>query len=201
MGRARLIAVWVGLAVLLALSFWADAPVQAFVESHRTPESLAVARAVSCFGAWPWLMVASLAAAFAAWRMGRYSAVRFIVVMMVVSSLAGLLADGLRATLGRARPSAPVISGWYGPAHFGDSRYAAFPSGHVAAATGLIAPLLLLRRRMGLVLLALPLLIAAARIGTNAHHFSDTVGGACIGLLIGRGWQRWGNRGVLMVES
>lgn len=55
---------------------------------------------------------------------------------------------------------------------------------------GLIAPLLLLRRRLGWLLLPVPILIAAARICAGAHHLSDVLAGALLGFAVAA-WVTW----------
>jgi undecaprenyl-diphosphatase len=105
---------------------------------------------------------------------------------MISASVAGLLADTTRGLSGRTRPNSGLEAGWFGPRHesrwvLGDARYHSFPSGHTATATGLVTSILIARRRLGFILLPLPLTVAAARICVGAHYFSDTVAGAALG--------------------
>ncbi len=178
---------FIGLVALVALSFGADAPVQAWIAAHQDATWIAVARAISRYGAWQWLMLGcAICAAILLLRKKR-AALWFLAFAMISSSVAGLLADTTRGLTGRTRPNAELDAGWFGARHdgrwlLGDARYHAFPSGHTAAATALIAPLLLARRRAGWLLLPLPVAIAASRVYIGAHHFSDVVAGAALGI-------------------
>jgi membrane-associated phospholipid phosphatase len=182
-------------AILIALSFCLDAPVRAFVVSHQIPALHEAARFISKYGAWQWLMTGcALFFGLAAWR-GNADLKRLLVTMMIVSSIAGLLADATRNVTGRARPNSGIAPGWYGPRHdghwlIGDPRYNAFPSGHTAAATGLVAPLLLLRRRPGWLLLPVPVAIAGSRLYLGAHNFSDIVTSALLAFAVAGIWLR-----------
>jgi undecaprenyl-diphosphatase len=183
--------------LLIALSFLLDAPVRAFVITHQTPALHEAAALVSRYGAWQWLMLAMvLCLAWAAKKQDK-ELKRLLITMMIVSSIAGLLADTTRGLTGRTRPNSGIEPGWYGVYHdshwlIGNSRYNAFPSGHTAASTGLIAPLLLLRRRFRWLLLSVPLIIASSRIYLGAHHPSDVVAGATVGLGVAWIWIRYG---------
>jgi membrane-associated phospholipid phosphatase len=189
MGR-RVIALHLGFMVLLVIAFFLDAQVAAWLSGHTTPAVFEAARLVSRYGAWHWLMLPLLVMAVWAWSTRRRSLLRLVVIAATISSIAGLSADLLRASLGRARPNASAPAGWYGPTHFGNSHYASFPSGHVAAVTGLTAAFLLARRRIGLALLLLVGLIAAARLTVRAHYFSDVIASIWLSIAITRAWFR-----------
>jgi len=183
--------------IFIALSFCLDAPVRAFVVAHQIPALHEAARLVSKYGAWQWLMlVCALLLGFAAWR-GNMDWKRLIITLMLVSSIAGLLADATRNLTGRPRPNSGIAPGWYGAWHdghwlVGDSRYNAFPSGHTAAATGLVAPLFFLRRRMRWLLAGIPMAIAGSRIYLGAHNLSDVVTSVCLAFAVAALWFRYG---------
>lgn len=174
---------------MVLLSLLADAPVRAWVLAHQTAAWISVDKTISRFGAWPWLMAGSvLCLGVCAVRKNR-AAMQLIVIAMVCSSLAGLIADTTRALTGRTRPNSGLADGWFGVRSegrwlVGDARYHAFPSGHSTAAMGLVAPFLIARRRAGWALLLLPSVISAARIGLGAHHFSDVLAGTALGYTV-----------------
>jgi len=193
--RGKAVASWfaIGLvaAALLAVSFFLDDAVLAFMKTHTTPAVLAFGRFGSHYGQWNWLMVPCLIVGIAAWLRRDAATLRVLCVMVIVSILAGLGANVVRATTGRTRPNAPasVEQGWHGPRANGEwvvikHEYNAFPSAHAAASMGLLFPLLLLRKRIGWLLMPVPILIGAARICVGAHHLSDVVAGALLGIII-----------------
>jgi membrane-associated phospholipid phosphatase len=64
------------------------------------------------------------------------------------------------------------------------AKYHAFPSGHVAASVAYFGVIAFANPRVFLALLPIPLLIGFARMYLTAHHFSDVVGGAILGIAI-----------------
>ena len=178
--------------LLIALSFYFDATVVTFFTVHRVHWLVQVAKWTSRYGDWFCLMLACAVCLWIAHRRRDEDRQRTILTMMIVGSLAGLAADALRVTTGRTRPNSETVQGWFGMKHdsrwlITDNRYKAFPSGHVATAMGLVAPLLLLRRRSGWLLLPLAVAIAASRIILGAHHLSDVI----VGTLLAFGTAQW----------
>ena len=189
--RGKAVALWLFVAVLLGVSFFLDDAVLAFMKTHSTPAVIAFGRFGSRYGQWNWLMVPCIVAGIVAWLRRDTAWLRILCVMVIVSILAGLGANVVRATTGRTRPNAPaaVEQGWHGPRANGQwvmikSEYNAFPSAHAAASMGLIFPLLLLRKRIGWLLMPVAILIGAARICVGAHHLSDVVAGALLGIFV-----------------
>jgi undecaprenyl-diphosphatase len=110
--------------------------------------------------------------------------------MLVALALAGVVARGVKVATGRARPSVKhEMTGWHGPRL--SSRYNSFPSGHTAATTGFFGVLLFVRRRLGICLLPIPLLIAASRMYVAAHYLSDVVVAAILGFFCAWLCVRW----------
>ncbi|MGB8354737.1 MAG: phosphatase PAP2 family protein [Chthoniobacteraceae bacterium] len=195
--RGKAVALWlaIGLAAtaLLGVSFFLDDAVMAFVKTHATPGVLAFGRFGSHYGQWNWLMVPCIVAGIVARVKRDTEWLRILCVMVIVSILAGGIgANVLRAMTGRTRPNASpsIAQGWYGPRANGQwvvikHEYNSFPSAHAAASMGLIFPLLLLRKkRIGWLLMPVPILIGAARICVGAHHLSDVVAGALLGMVV-----------------
>jgi len=184
--------------ILVALSLYLDDPVRNLVFSYRPDWLVKTARWASKYGDWIFLMLGCLPFLVAAIRCGNDNARRLILTMMIVSSLAGLSADIVRAATGRARPNSKIAPGWYGVWHEShwliiDTRYNSFPSGHTAAAMGLVAPLLLLRRRSGWMLLPLAVVISASRLELDAHHFSDVLASTLLAFGVALWWMRHGH--------
>jgi membrane-associated phospholipid phosphatase len=195
--RGKAVAWWLLAIAAVGVSFWFDDRVIAFVKGHPTPAVRSFGHYGSYFGQWHFLMIPMVIAALAAWRRRDGGLLRILCIMTIGSIIAGLGANAIRVTTGRTRPSAPppIEQGWYGLRYHGKwivikADYNAFPSGHVAAAMGLIAPLLVMRRRLGWPLLAVPFLIGAARICVGAHHLSDVLAGAFFGVAVAF-WVDW----------
>ena len=175
--------------VLCSVSFLVDNTVLRLVGARPISRSEDVAGLVSDYGDWPFLMLAALSfLLWAIWKK-RSGMVRLVATMMIASTLAGMVANTLRLTTGRTRPSmTEVAPGWYGLHHkdgylFGDNKFNSFPSGHTATAFGFFA-VLAFRKKTGTFLwLIPPVVMGVSRILIEAHHLSDVCFGAWFGLL------------------
>jgi undecaprenyl-diphosphatase len=167
--------------VAITTAFYLDAPVRAWVVEHHNRAAQQFMRNVSRFGDWPEHVVAGLAGlAIAYWRRNKRWA-RVCLTMILACALAGIVARGTKFASGRARPSVKQELGWNGPR--ASEKYHSFPSGHTAATTAFFGVLLLARRRVGLLLLPVPLLIGTSRLYVGAHYLSDVVCAAVMGIL------------------
>ena len=189
--RGKAVALWIFAAAVAGVSFLFDEPLLAFMKAHTTPAVLAFGRFGSHYGQWNWLMVPCIIVGLISWCRRDTICLRILCIMITASILAGLGANVVRAATGRTRPNAPaaIEQGWYGPRANGQwivikADYNAFPSAHAAASMGLIFPLLLLRKRIGLLLLPVSILIGAARICVGAHHLSDVMFGFLLGIAV-----------------
>jgi undecaprenyl-diphosphatase len=106
-------------------------------------------------------------------------------VTMAVEMMVGLVAVAILVKLAGAVHTDPrpfvqdrTIHPWF--AHPADN---GFPSDHTAV--GAMASVVVLRHRRtaGLVMLAITMLIAVARVVAHVHHIQDVVAGALIGLV------------------
>ena len=136
---------------------------------------------VSRWGDWPAHVGLGLLGLGIAYALGNRRWLIICTAMVLACALAGAVNRVVKIGAGRARPSVTHETGWNGPRL--SSKYHSFPSGHTASSTAFFAVVVLARRRLGLALLAVPLLIAASRLYVNAHHLSDVVGGALLGFL------------------
>jgi len=171
-----------GLLAALALgsALYLDPAVRAWMAEHQTPGMRTFMRQVSWWGDWPAHAVVALAGAGIAYMRKNRRWVLIFTAMILACSVAGLANRVIKISTGRARPSVQADSGWKGPRL--SSKYHAFPSGHTASSVAFFAALCLARRRIGLAFLPIPLVIAGSRLYLNAHHFSDVVGGAIVGI-------------------
>jgi membrane-associated phospholipid phosphatase len=95
-----------------------------------------------------------------------------------------MLAEGIKWVVGRGRP---FVGGKANPFNFapftGTEAYFSFPSAHSVTAFALAFGVGAVWPRMRLLMFAYAVVIAATRLVLLAHHPSDVVGGAVIGLI------------------
>jgi membrane-associated phospholipid phosphatase len=169
-------------AIVVAIAFYCDASVVAFMATHQTPGMRNFMQNVSRFGDWPEHFLVGLALfGFARWR-GNKKWARIFLSMLIALAIAGLVGRAIKVTTGRARPSVRAEHMWNGLQVTG-SKYHSFPSGHVDASVGFFAVLLLARRRIGLACLPIPILIGFSRLYLGAHYLSDVVCAAVLGIV------------------
>ena len=180
----RLILGLIGSAVISAAAFSLDASAQQWVAEHKTSSGVSFMRAVSQWGDWYSHAAVGAILGALAYARGRRRWFRIFVAMLLACAIAGIVTRVLKVTTGRARPSVRVEAGWNGPRF--DSKYNAFPSGHTASSTAFFAALAFASTRLGLLFLPIPLLIACSRMYVGAHHLSDVVCAALLGV-----WVAW----------
>ena len=182
-----LFAVAAGLVILVA--FCLDASAQAWIAQHQDAGLRTFMRGVSRFGDWPeHVALGVVLLALAYWCRSK-KWMRIAAAMIVACALAGAAARVVKISTGRARPSVQTEAGWNGPNL--SARYNAFPSGHTAASTAFFATLALACWRLGAPFLVIPILIAFSRMYVAAHHLSDVVCAALLGLLTAYFVARW----------
>jgi membrane-associated phospholipid phosphatase len=175
---------WWCLAFLVAAigligSFCLDPAGQSWMKEHQDSGVRKFMEMVSWLGDWPGhvaLGVVLLAIAY--WR-GNQRWTRIFAAMILACALAGVATRVVKISAGRARPNVQSEAAWSGPRL--NPRFNSFPSGHTAASTAFFATLAFVSWRVGLPLLAVPLLIAFSRMYVAAHHLSDVVCAAMIG--------------------
>ncbi|MBA2433385.1 MAG: phosphatase PAP2 family protein [Chthoniobacterales bacterium] len=182
--------------VALGLAFWFDAAVLEWMRASQTRPLRSFMRSVSWWGDWYSHVVAGLLAAGIAHLLGHRRWRQIFIAMLVACALAGILNRAIKIGAGRARPSVQVDAGWNGPRL--SSKYHAFPSGHTAASTAFFATLACASWRVGLLFLPIPLLIGFARMYVGAHHFSDVIAAAVLGVTVAFVVARWR---VLAIEN
>lgn len=176
--------IWAAAAVLVCgLSFLFDGPVLTWVETHEFARLAEVMNVVSRLGDWPLHVIAGFVGAVVAYFCGRRDWTRILLAMIAACIIAGLFARVVKIGAGRARPSAQTDVGWNGPRL--RSKYNAFPSGHVTSSAAFFGVLVFAsRRRATAAVLIVPAVIGFSRIYVGAHHFSDVVCAAALGLFV-----------------
>ena len=174
--------------LLLLASFYLDAAAQTWILEHQTAGMRKFMEAVSWWGDWPGHVLLGLLLMGIAYLRGSKRWVRIFAAMLLACALAGIANRIVKISAGRARPNVQTEARWSGP-NFSAS-YHSFPSGHTAASTAFFATLAFASRRIGLPLLAIPLLIAFSRMYVVAHHLSDVVCAALLATLVAYGVAR-----------
>jgi membrane-associated phospholipid phosphatase len=168
-------------AIAIAVSFHFDDSVRSFMVQHQNPAMRNFMRYVSLLGDWPSHAAIGLVFLGWAWRRGSEKWTRIFLAMLLAMMLAGVAGTVMKRTVPRARPSVHADTRWGGPRF--SSKYHSFPSGHVGASTAFFGVLLVARRRVALVCIAIPLLIGFSRMYIGAHYLSDVVCAAVLGVL------------------
>lgn len=185
----------------LGAAFYFDEDVIRWVRAHPSSTVHFLAELVSRLLDWPPVLAFLGGVYFAVRRWGPRDYRRWVGAAFVGAALCGATGTLLRSTIGRARPSAAIEQGWYGPWHdghwtFGRHDYAAFPSGHTSTVAGAAGVLLLARRRWGFLALGITAIVAASRIYLLAHRLSDVTAAVLLGWVGGAWiWYRWGRSG------
>jgi undecaprenyl-diphosphatase len=171
-----------GAVVLLLASFYLDAGAQAWMADQQSTGVRNFMEAVSWYGDWPGHIALGLVLMGIAYWRGNRRWVRIFAVMIVACALAGVVTRVVKISTGRARPNVQTEVEWKGGPQF-NPRYNSFPSGHTASSTAFFATLALACGRIGLGVMTIPLLIAFSRMYVGAHHLSDIVAAALIGVI------------------
>lgn len=169
-------------ALFMAVSLILDPAVQSWMTANQLRGVRSFMRNVSYVGDWVGHAVAALLGAFIAYRVKNPRWVRICIAMLVALAIAGAAARVVKVVAGRSRPSVQVDVGFNGPRW--TAKYHAFPSGHTASSMAYFGVLAFANRRLFAALLPIPLVIAFSRMYVGAHHLSDVIGGALIGLAI-----------------
>ena len=171
-----------GAVALLLASFYLDAGAQVWMREHQNAGARKFMEAVSWLGDWPGHVLLGLFLTGIAYWRGSKQWVRIFAAMILACALAGIANRVVKISAGRARPNVQTEARWKGPNV--SSSYHSFPSGHTAASTAFFATLAFASRRVGLGLLAIPLLIAFSRMYVGAHHLSDVVCAALLATVV-----------------
>jgi membrane-associated phospholipid phosphatase len=107
--------------------------------------------------------------------------IQFVFFAVLVPVLAG---EAIKFVVGRGRPFVGGEANAFNFAHFaGTEAYASFPSGHAIAAVALAFAVSVVWPRLRVAMIVYALLIIASRLLLLAHHPSDVVAGALVGVV------------------
>lgn len=183
-------------AVLMAVAFLLDAPVERLVREANGGAwcRTALVSAISQYGDWPELMIVGALGVIIARILGSVRWQRILLAGMIASTLSGMVVNASRLTTGRTRPRAAVEQGWYGPSHHGRwlvgrADFNSFPSGHTATAVGFAGVILFSAPAWGVAAMTGAGGVALARILLGAHHPSDVVAATLLSLTVS--WLVW----------
>jgi undecaprenyl-diphosphatase len=168
-------------AVAIATAFYFDDTVRDFLAQHQNPTMREFMRNVSLYGDWPSHVFLGLLLLAIAWRRRSKKWMRIFLSMLMAMAIAGIASTIVKRTTPRARPSVTSEFRWGGPRF--NTKYHAFPSGHVGASMAFFGVLIFTRRRVGLACLPIPILIGLSRMYLGAHYLSDVVCAAVMGIL------------------
>jgi membrane-associated phospholipid phosphatase len=198
-GRSAMLWTWFfAMAALLLMvagfAAW-DQPALTAVRDGYGREWKSVARALSRYGDFPFLLGGGLLVLWFTLRRPRREWTRIVTAMLLAGVVAGMASNVMKLGTGRVRPRVDEVQhGWYGPRHEGrwvtlQHAFQGFPSSHAACAFGFFYPLFLSRRGWGTFGLLAAVAISWSRVQLNAHHFSDVAAGAFLGFVAG--WIVW----------
>ncbi|MGE0255041.1 MAG: phosphatase PAP2 family protein [Alphaproteobacteria bacterium] len=194
--------------VVLALMAWVDLPLSNALRTapawFRTLGDVLTEIGNSRWWLGPLALLAA-AAVVLRWRAAGASARRMhgwlagaFAFVFAAIAVPGLVNNGLKILIGRARPSVLVEQGIYGFDPFNMyARFHSFPSGHSVTMGALAIALALLLPAYRLWFFAAGVLLAATRMVVNAHFASDVAAGLAVGaagailvarLFAARGW-------------
>ncbi len=161
-----------------------DRRVDAAVESRRSPALDRVFYLLSSAAdhSLLWLIIGAA-------RSLRHGDLRFATRFAAAMGFESALTNGaVKAAFNRGRPIVPHAPA--GPLPYGLHQpiTSSFPSGHATAAFTAVT---LLRGRHRTPWYLLAAAVASSRVYVRMHHASDVIGGAALGLLLGRLLRRW----------
>lgn len=172
---------FVAIVAALICAFWIDDSLLEFIKHHRDRATWVSMRRTSRWGDWPTHFSAGFILLVIAWFRGSNRWARVFLCMLLACALAGVSTRVIKVAVGRARPAMAAKEEWRGPTFY--SRSQAFPSGHTASSVAFFAALFFANRRLALICLPIPLVIATARVYTGQHYLSDILAAALLGVL------------------
>jgi undecaprenyl-diphosphatase len=201
LGRDALLLVGVGGVLVLALMFSFDATEITLVPPRGSPD-VWWARALTDFGKDSyvlWTLFAALVLTVLALPLlrgaSRARLLRFgthLEYIFVAVLCANLVTEALKYAIGRGRPFVGGKANAFNFVPFaGSEAYFSLPSAHAVTAFALAFAVGAVWPRMRLIMFAYAMLIAATRLALLAHHPSDVVAGAVIGILASVAVRYW----------
>jgi membrane-associated phospholipid phosphatase len=201
LGRDSVLLVGLGAVLVVALMFGFDATEIALMPPRGSPD-VWWARAVTDFGKDAyvlWALLAALVLTLLALPLchgpARARLLRFgthLEYIFVAVLCANLVTEVLKYAIGRGRPFVGGKANAFNFVPFaGTEAYFSLPSAHAVTAFALAFAVGAIWPRTRLVMFAYALVIAVSRLVLLAHHPSDVVAGAAIGILVSVAVRYW----------
>ncbi len=151
-----------------------DPAIAASLNGSSVPGYAGFFSAVTLAGnAYVWLVVLIVAILLGKWR-------SLAAVLVVVLLFSMVINDDLKGIVDRARPGGVVVPGYFA------LHSSSFPSGHTQTAFVVAAFLsAFILRRYSLITFLLAAAVGMSRLYLGYHYFTDVVGGAAVGVIIG----------------
>jgi membrane-associated phospholipid phosphatase len=184
------------LVLCLVLMVWVDTPLALFVHTYDQTHFAKVFTVITELGnstIWYVLALAGMAVAYVNARRApspqasldlrqRLRAWTFLIVSLAAS---GLLINGMKLVIGRARPPALFetgVAGFYPLSDFATSW--SFPSGHSQSIWAAMTALAWIYPPLRMPCLVLAVLVSASRVIVGAHFLSDVIAGAFLAIAV-----------------
>ncbi len=173
--------------VLVALGFFTVPRDKQWVAwiSRNQEELLHEARHVTHWGDFRGTMIVAALIGAAGYFTRRRVLGRAALAVVLAAALAGAAANVGRVAVGRPRPVDYRPDGLYGPTF--EYKLNGFPSAHSATASATATVLLVVNPWIGASVAAAALVVMWSRIYLRAHHPTDILAGAFIGVFFGVG--------------
>jgi membrane-associated phospholipid phosphatase len=174
---------------LCGLSFFCDQAVVQWVKEHDWTLLKSIAGFLSKWGDGTALILFGCLGLGLALIARNRIACKILLCMLIAATISGSIVNSVRLLTGRARPNnTEAIQEWNGlwrgrESLLFNSQYHSFPSGHTAVAFALFGVILFADRRHAWWALLAAAAIAWSRIYSSAHHLSDVMVGAFLGLM------------------
>lgn len=182
-------AVVLGVAILLPIDVWASRVTIGWPDQWRAPFFF-----ITDYGLSDWVLIPSLVvflagliAARVLKRLARLVSLEITLLSAFVFlgvGVPGLIANLIKRTVGRARPSEYETAGAFSFQHvFNDWQFQSFPSGHATTAIALAFVIGFRWPRLFLLFLVIGTVAGISRIPVGMHYPADVFGGLVVGML------------------
>lgn len=193
--RKLVVVTLIAVAAMIPLVVFVDRPVAYFFWQldQTAPEIVAMARFMTDLGKSHWYLTPLGTGAVLCFLLSRLGGTRARLYAQAAVNqaflfsaigISGLMVDGIKILVGRARPVLLREDGIFGLAPWSfESRWWSFPSGHANTMFALSFALMLLFPRWRWLFLTTGALVASTRVVVCAHYVSDVAASALLALL------------------
>ena len=168
--------------VVVVLYFWADMPIMVFFQSHKHDSYNEFFKVVTNLGRAVYYLVPA-GGLFLFFRTKNPLRAKKAAFLFVAVAVSGLITDGIKLIMCRARPKLLFDDHIYGFEFFHwDHEYFSFPSGHSTTALSAATVFALLFPKYRWLFLLGGVCVAVSRMAVVAHFPSDVVAGSVVGI-------------------